>query len=443
MTHITFDYSKSLPFIQEYEMSDLQSTVRFFDRKIRKSQGVEQNSLGWLNYPVSFDVNEFNRIKTAALKVRGNSEVLLVIGVGGSYMGSRAGIEMLTHTFQNELSTKQRVGPQVIFAGNNLSSSYISDVIDLLEGKDFSINVISKSGTTLEPAIAFRVFRKLLVDKYGRTEAQSRIYITTDREKGTLNRIAKSEGYETFNIPRNIGGRFSALTSVGLFPMAVSGICIDSIMEGASTARTDLTSDDLNENVAYQYAAIRNLLYSKGKGIELLVSYEPNLQSFSEWWKQLYAESEGKDGRGIFPTSAVFSTDLHSLGQYIQDGRKNIFETIIKVGKPNKDVVIENEETDFDELNYLNGKTVNYLNLKALDGTLQAHTNGGVPNLIIQIPEMNAYTFGYLVYFFQLACVMSGYILGVNPFNQPGVEAYKSNMYQLLGKREYQKSETI
>ncbi|GIN96868.1 glucose-6-phosphate isomerase [Siminovitchia terrae] len=355
----------------------------------------------------------------------------MVIGVGGSYLGARAAIEMINHSFYHSFDYSY---PHVIFVGNNFSSTYLSEVIDLLDGKDFSINVISKSGTTTEPAIAFRIFRKLLEERYGKEEARNRIFATTDRERGALKVLANDEGYETFVVPDDIGGRYSVLTAVGLLPMAVSGINIGAIMEGAGQAFEDLSNPDLKSNAAYQYAVIRNILYNKGKTIEMLVNYEPHMKYFAEWWRQLFGESEGKDGKGIFPTSAKFSTDLHSVGQYIQDGRRDLFETVIKVKTPRRDLVIEFEENDLDGLNYLAGQTLDYVNTKAFEGALMAHTDGSVPNLVIEIHEMDAHAFGYLAYFFQKACAMSGYLLGVNPFDQPGVEMNKKNMFALLGK---------
>ncbi|WP_438312408.1 glucose-6-phosphate isomerase [Sporosarcina sp. FA9] len=442
MSYITFDYSRAIPLFNKYEFDALKKSIHYYHNKIQEKEDPGHNSLGWLDYPVNYNQREVDLIKKLSVKVQNDSEILLVIGIGGSYTGARAGIEMLTHSFHNQLSTAQCSSPKVFFVGNHLSSIYMNDLMEFLEGKDFSINVISKSGTTLEPAIAFRIFRKLLVDKYGEKEARSRIYVTTDNNKGRLKAHATIEGYETFVIPKDIGGRFSVLTSVGLFPMAVSGICIDNILKGAARARVELNQPGISDNIAYQYAAVRNLLYKQGKTIELLISYEPSLHYFSEWWKQLFAESEGKEQLGIFPASATFSTDLHSLGQYIQEGRKGLFETVIKVEKSGKELEIVKEAIDFDDLNYLNGQKVSFINEKVFQGTLLAHTNEGIPNIIIEIPEINGFTFGYLTYFFQLACTMSGYLLGVNPFNQPGVEVYKNNMYFLLGRSEY-KEESV
>ncbi|OUM92402.1 glucose-6-phosphate isomerase [Parageobacillus thermoglucosidasius] len=438
MTHIRFDYSKALAFFGEHELTYLRDVVKVAHHSLHEKTGVGNDFLGWIDLPVNYDKEEFARIQKAAAKIQADSDVLLVIGIGGSYLGARAAIEMLHHSFYNALSKEKRRTPQIIFVGNNISSTYMKDVMDLLEGKDFSINVISKSGTTTEPAIAFRIFRKLLEEKYGKEEARKRIYATTDRARGALKTLATAEGYETFIIPDDVGGRYSVLTAVGLLPIAVSGANIEEMMKGAAQAREDFSNSELEENAAYQYAAIRNILYNKGKTIELLINYEPALQYFAEWWKQLFGESEGKDQKGIFPASANFSTDLHSLGQYIQEGRRDLFETVLKVEKPRHDLVIEAEENDLDGLNYLAGKTVDFVNTKAFEGTLLAHTDGGVPNLVITLPELNEYTFGYLVYFFEKACAMSGYLLGVNPFDQPGVEAYKVNMFSLLGKPGYE-----
>lgn len=434
MTHVRFDYSKALPFFGEHEITYLQDAVKAAHQSLHAKSGAGNEFLGWIDLPENYDKEEFSRIQKSAAKIQKDSEVLLVIGIGGSYLGARAAIEMLQHSFYNALPGEQRKTPQIIFVGNNISSSYMTDVMDLLKDKDFSINVISKSGTTTEPALAFRIFRKLLEEKYGENEAKSRIYATTDKAKGALKTLATEKGYESFVIADDIGGRYSVLTAVGLLPIAVSGADIEEMMKGAAEARQDFSSDELSENLAYQYAAVRNVLYNKGKTIEMLINYEPGLQYFSEWWKQLFGESEGKDQKGIFPSSANFSTDLHSLGQYVQEGRRDLFETVIKVDQARHELTIEAEENDLDGLNYLAGKSVDFVNDKAFEGTLLAHTDGGVPNLIVSIPKMDAFTFGYLVYFFEKACAISGYLLGVNPFDQPGVEAYKVNMFALLGK---------
>lgn len=434
MSKFRFDYSKAGSFFAEHELTYMRDFVKVAHHSLHEKTGAGSDYLGWIDLPVNYDQEEFSRIERAAEKIRNDSDVLLVIGIGGSYLGARAAIEMLQHSFYNVLPKEKRRSPQIIFAGNNISSTYMMDIIDLLEGNDFSINVISKSGTTTEPAIAFRIFRKILEEKYGAEEARKRIYATTDKAKGALKTSANEEGYETFVIPDDIGGRYSVLTAVGLLPIAVSGADIRAMMKGAADAREDFSKSELDENPAYQYAAVRNILYNKGKTIEMLVNYEPALQYFAEWWKQLYGESEGKDQKGIFPASANFSTDLHSLGQYIQEGRRDLFETVIKVEKPRRGLTIEAEDKDLDGLNYLAGKTVDFVNDKAFEGTLLAHTDGGVPNLIVSVPALDEYHFGYMVYFFEKACAMSGYLLGVNPFDQPGVEAYKVNMFALLGK---------
>ncbi|WP_428911184.1 glucose-6-phosphate isomerase [Niallia sp. Krafla_26] len=434
MTHIQFDYSKALPFFSEHEITYFQDAVKVAHHSLHEQTGAGSDFLGWIDLPVNYDKEEFSRIQKAAEKIKNDSDVLLVIGIGGSYLGARAAIEALQHSFFNVLPKEKRKAPQIIFTGNNISSSYMHDIIDLLEGKDFSINVISKSGTTTEPAIAFRLFRKLLEEKYGKEEALKRTYVTTDKARGALKTVADEEGMETFVIPDDVGGRFSVLTAVGLLPIAASGLDIEAMMKGAAAARDDFSSSELKENTAYQYAAVRNILYNKGKTVEMLINYEPALQYFAEWWKQLFGESEGKDQKGIYPSSANFSTDLHSLGQYVQEGRRILFETVIKVDKPKHELTINEIEKDLDGLNYLAGKSIDFVNNKAFEGTLLAHTDGGVPNLIVTIPQLDEYTFGYLVYFFEKACAMSGYLLGVNPFDQPGVEAYKVNMFALLGK---------
>lgn len=434
MTYVRFDYSKAFAFFNDHELTYMQDAVKVSHHSLHENTGQGNEFLGWLDYPIQYDKQEFSRIKQSAEKIIGDSDVLLVIGIGGSYLGARAAIEMLNHSFYNALPKGKRGTPQIIFVGNNLSSSYMMDVIDFLDGKDFSINVISKSGTTTEPAIAFRIFRKQLEEKYGLEEARRRIYATTDKERGALKTLADEEGYETFVVPDDIGGRYSVLTAVGLLPIAVSGADIGDMLKGAVLAREELSSSELRENIAYQYAAIRHILYNKGKTTEMLINYEPALQSFSEWWKQLFGESEGKDLKGIYPSSANFSTDLHSIGQYIQDGRRNLFATVMKVEKPRQELMIEEADQDLDDLNYLAGKTVDFVNNKAFEGAVLAHTDGGVPNLVLSIPKLDAFTFGYLVYFFEKACAMSGYLLGVNPFDQPGVEAYKVNMFALLGK---------
>ncbi|MGP4076612.1 glucose-6-phosphate isomerase [Halobacillus sp. K22] len=434
MTHVRFDYEKALPFLGKHELDYMHDAVTLAHEALHEKKGAGSDFLGWLDLPEDYDKEEFERINHSAEKIKSDSDVLLVIGIGGSYLGARAALEMLNHSFYNELASEDRNTPQVFFVGNSISAPYMNELFDVLKNKDVSINVISKSGTTTEPAIAFRLFRKFLEEKYGVEEARKRIYATTDKEKGALKTLALEQGYETFVVPDDVGGRYSVLTAVGLLPIAASGIDINEMMKGAQSARQELSSSKLSENPAYQYAAVRNVLYNKGKTIEMLVNYEPSLQYFGEWWKQLFGESEGKDQKGIFPASANFSTDLHSLGQYVQDGRKDLFETVLHVERPASDITIEEDEQNLDGLNYLAGKTVDQVNEKAYQGTMLAHTDGQVPNLILHCPERNAYTFGYLVYFFEKACAISGYLLGVNPFDQPGVEAYKKNMFALLGK---------
>lgn len=434
MTHIQFDYSKATKFFGQYEVDYLQDQVTIADKALREGTGPGNDFTGWIEWPEKYDKEEFDRIKAAAKKIQNDSEVLVVIGIGGSYLGARAAIDFLNHTFYNVQTNEDRKTPQIFFAGNSISSTYLADLIEVIGDRDFSINMISKSGTTTEPAIAFRVFKELLIKKYGKEEAVKRIYSTTDKEKGAAKNEADVEGYETFVIPDDIGGRFTVLTAVGLLPIAVSGADVDTIMQGAKDAQKEYSNPDLNKNGAYQYAAIRNLLYRKGKVTELLINYEPGMQYFSEWWKQLFGESEGKDQKGIYPSSANFSTDLHSLGQYIQDGRRNIFETVIKVDNARKNITIPTLEEDLDGLKYLEGKEIDFVNTKAFQGTLLAHTDGDVPNLLLTIPKMDEYTLGYMIYFFEIAVGISGYLNGVNPFDQPGVEAYKKNMFALLGK---------
>ncbi|EOW3694636.1 glucose-6-phosphate isomerase [Staphylococcus pseudintermedius] len=429
MTHIQLDYQKALKFFGQHELDQQQDAVKAIHRTIHEGTGAGSDFLGWVDLPVNYDKEEFSRIKEAAKQVQSHSDVLVVIGIGGSYLGARSAIEMLTPAFK-----KDSEYPEIIFAGNHLSSSYLQSLIDYLADKDYAVNVISKSGTTTEPAVAFRIFKKLLEEKYGKEEAVKRIFATTDQAKGALKQLATNEGYETFVVPDDVGGRFSVLTAVGLLPIAVAGIDIDAMMGGAAKAREELSSDDLSSNIAYQYASIRNILYNKGYTTEMLINYEPSLQYFNEWWKQLFGESEGKDLKGIYPSSANFTTDLHSLGQYVQEGRRFLIETVLKVENPEHDITIEEDADDLDGLNYLAGKTVDEVNTKAFEGTLLAHTDGGVPNMVVKLPRLDAETYGYVVYFFELAVAMSGYQLGVNPFNQPGVEAYKQNMFALLGK---------
>ncbi len=435
MGHIKFDYSKVLDkFVAAHEIDFMQAQVSSADEMLRKGTGQGSDFLGWLDLPENYDKEEFARIQKAAAKIQSDSQVLVVIGIGGSYLGARAAIDFLNSAFVNLEASDKRQAPQILYAGNSISSSYLSDLVDYVQDKDFSVNVISKSGTTTEPAIAFRVFKELLVKKYGQEEANKRIYATTDRVKGAVKVEADANGWETFVVPDNVGGRFSVLTAVGLLPIAASGADITKLMEGANAARQNYTSDKIAENEAYQYAAIRNILYRKGYVTEILANYEPSLQYFGEWWKQLAGESEGKDQKGIYPTSANFSTDLHSLGQFIQEGYRNLFETVVRVDKPRKNITIPELTEDLDGLGYLQGKDVDFVNKKATDGVLLAHTDGGVPNTFVTIPEQDEFTLGYLIYFFELAIGLSGYLNAVNPFNQPGVEAYKKNMFALLGK---------
>ena len=435
MAHITFDYSKVLDkFVAPHEVDNLQAQVTVADEMVRKGTGPGADFLGWRDLPENYDREEFDRILKAAEKIKEESDVLVVIGIGVSYLGAKAAIDFLNNHFANLQTKEERKAPQIVYAGNSISSTYLADLLEYVEGKDFSVNVISKSGTTTEPAIAFRVFKELLVKKYGQEEANNRIYATTDRQKGAVKVEADANGWETFVVPDDIGGRFSVLTAVGLLPIAASGADIKALMEGANAARKEYSSSKISENEAYQYAAIRNILYRKGYTTEILANYEPSLQYFAEWWKQLAGESEGKDQRGIYPTSANFSTDLHSLGQFIQEGTRNLFETVVRVDKPRKNIVIPELAEDLDGLGYLQGKDVDFVNKKATDGVLLAHTDGDVPNMFITIPEQDAFTLGYIIYFFELAIALSGYLNAVNPFNQPGVEAYKKNMFALLGK---------
>lgn len=431
---LVFDYSKALNFVGEHEIDYLAEPIRVAHHQLHNKTGAGSDFLGWVDLPANFDKSEFARIKEAARQIRADSDALVVIGIGGSYLGARAAVEMLQHSNYNLLPKEQRNGPEIHFAGNNISSTYLTHLLEALEGKDFSVNVISKSGTTTEPAIAFRVFREALEKKYGKEQARKRIYATTDKAKGALKKLADAEGYAAFVIPDDVGGRYSVLTAVGLLPMAAAGIDIGAVMQGASDAQTEYANPDVGGNMSYQYAAVRNALYRKGKAIEILVNYEPSLHYISEWWKQLFGESEGKDEKGIFPASVDFSTDLHSMGQFIQEGSRNLFETVIQIGKAEKEMVIGSEDGNLDGLNFLAGKTLDFVNKKAFEGTMLAHTDGGVPNLSVTLPEISPYWFGYLVYFFEKACAVSGYLLGVNPFDQPGVEAYKQNMFALLGK---------
>ncbi len=436
MFNIKLNYDTSG--VSDKQIMTYRAKVATIHKKINENPNDKKAFLGWLELPTNYNKKEFEKIKKAATRIRKTSDVFIVIGIGGSYLGARAVIEGLTHTFFNELDRKSRKAPQIIFAGNNLSPNYIHDILEFVEDKDVSINVISKSGTTTEPAIAFRVFRELLESKYGIKEAKKRIYVTTDGKRGLLKSLADNEGYETFVIPDNVGGRFSVLTAVGLLPIATAGIDIDALMEGARIAQDKYNDSNLKYNECYKYAVIRNILYKQDYDIEILANYEPKLHYFTEWWKQLYGESEGKDKKGIFPAGVDLTTDLHSMGQYIQEGRRNLFETVINVEKSKNDIKIKIDEDNIDGLNFLAGKTMDFVNKKAMQGTIEAHVSGDVPNLEINIEKLDAENLGGLIYFFEKACAMSGMILGVDPFNQPGVEAYKKNMFRLLGKPGYE-----
>ncbi len=423
--------------ISQRNILEYKEKVENIHKDLNRRAKLENDFVGWLHLPTNYDKKEFSRIKKAAKKIKKESDILVVIGIGGSYLGARAVIESLTSTFNNMLTPKERKYPQILFAGNNLSPNYINELIEYIGDKDFSVNVISKSGTTTEPAIAFRIFREILENKYGIDEARSRIYVTTDKKKGALKTLADNEGYEEFVIPDNVGGRFSVLTAVGLLPIATAGIDIDKLMEGAREAEERFNDADLKYNMCYQYAVARNILYKLYKTTEILVNYEPKMHYFIEWWKQLYGESEGKDEKGIFPTGVDFTTDLHSMGQYIQEGRRTLFETVIKIKEPNSDIKINSDDDNLDGLNYLAGKGLDYVNKKAMEGTIEAHVSGDVPNIVIEIDKLDEKSIGELIYFFEKACAISGNILGVNPFDQPGVEKYKKNMFKLLKKPGY------
>ena len=439
MKKVTFDYSKTDKFISAEEVQAMSKIVGAAKQELLSREGLGNDFLGWIDLPVDYDKDEFARIKKAAAKIQSDSEVLLVIGIGGSYLGARAAIEFLRHGFYNNVSKEIRKTPEIYYVGNSISSSYLQGLIDVVGDRDFSVNMISKSGTTTEPAIAFRVFKEMLEKKYGKEGAAKRIYATTDKCRGALKKVADEEGYETFVVPDDVGGRFSVLTAVGLLPIAVSGADIDKLMEGAASGRELALQDNFQENDALKYAAVRNILHRKGKSIEILANYEPSLHYVSEWWKQLYGESEGKDQKGIFPASVDLTTDLHSMGQFIQDGARIMYETVLNVEKSSVELTIGEEAVDLDGLNYLAGKTVDFVNKSAMNGTILAHTDGNVPNLMIKIPEQNEFYLGQLMYFFEFACGVSGYVSGVNPFNQPGVESYKRNMFALLGKPGYEK----
>ncbi len=438
MGNIKVDFKNARVF--EKNVMKYATRVSEIHKKLHIKANDTKEFCGWINLPTDYDKKEFENIKKAAKKIQSDSDVLLVIGIGGSYLGARAVIESLTNTFYNMQDKQSRKTPQILYVGNNLSTNYINDLIDYISDKDISINVISKSGTTTEPAIAFRIFREIMENKYSLKEARSRIYVTTDAKKGALKELAKKEKYTTFVIPDNVGGRYSVLTAVGLLPIATAGINIDELMEGARLAQDRYSDDNLKYNECYKYAVIRNMLYEKEKNIEILVTYEPKMHYFIEWWKQLFGESEGKEQKGIYPSGAEFTTDLHSLGQYIQEGRRNLFETVINIENVDRNIDMKMEEDDLDKLNYLEGKTLDYVNKKAMEGTIAAHVEGDVPNIVINIDKLNANSMGQLIYFFELACGMSGSILGVNPFNQPGVEKYKTNMFKLLGKPGYEKN---
>ncbi len=435
MSDVKLNFENST--ITEKMIMEYKSEVAKIHKQMDKLANNEKEFLGWLELPTNYDKKEFARIKKAAKKIKNDTDVLIVIGIGGSYLGARAVIESLTNTFYNMMSDEKRKTPRIMYAGNNLSPNYLNDLLEFIEDKDISINVISKSGTTTEPAIAFRIFREVLETKYGVEEARKRIYVTTDKKKGALKGLADEEEYETFVIPDNVGGRFSVLTAVGLLPIAAAGINIDKLMQGAKEAQDKYSDGNLKYNSCYKYAVIRNILYNSKKTTEILVNYEPKLQYFTEWWKQLYGESEGKDGKGIFPAGVNFTTDLHSMGQYIQEGRRNLFETVINIEKPASNIKINMDNDNVDGLNYLAGKTLDYVNKKAMEGTVLAHVTGNVPNIMLSMEKLSPENIGHLIYFFEKACAMSGYILGVNPFNQPGVEEYKKNMFRLLEKPGY------
>lgn len=427
----TLNASHLKGFVKDHEIDALALQVALAHRQLHEGTGLGADFLGWLTLPENYDKEEYARIKAAAARIQADSDVLLVIGIGGSYLGARAVIEAIRSPFYNSL---RRNVPEVYFLGNGLSTAYLRDVLALCEGKRVSVNVISKSGTTTEPALAFRICKQMLEDRYGVEGAKNRIYVTTDKVKGALRKLSDEAGYETFVVPDNVGGRYSVLTACGLLPIAVAGVDTDKLFEGAKDAMDQLNNDDLASNPAYRYAAIRNCLLRKGKQIELLVSYEPRMTLMNEWYKQLFGESEGKDNKGLYPSSVVYSTDLHSLGQYVQDGMRTMFETVLHIGSSAEPMVVEKAPVDFDGLNYLAGKSMADVNECAFQGTIQAHKDGGVPNVVLEVPEMNEYELGYLIYFFELTCAMSGYLLGVNPFDQPGVESYKKNMFALMGK---------
>lgn len=431
-TKLTDKYLKG--FVNEHEYEGVAAEVKAAHKVLHDGTGLGNDFLGWLNLPTDYDKEEFARIKAAAEKIKKDSDVFIVIGIGGSYLGARAAIELLKSPLYNNM---KKDTPDIYYVGNSINPTYLNEIISLCEGKDFSVNVISKSGTTTEPALAFRIFKKMVEDKYGKEEAKNRIFATTDKARGTLKSLSDTEGYETFVIPDDVGGRFSVLTAVGLLPIAVAGCDIDALMKGAAKAQADFTAD-FDNNDCYKYAAIRNILYRKGKSVEMLVSYDPSFVMMSEWYKQLFGESEGKDNKGIFPSAAVFSTDLHSMGQFIQDGSRLLFETVVDIKNPKKDLFLEPDAENLDGLNFLTNQNMSVVNRKAFEGTVLAHTEGGVPNIILELEDTTEESVGYMIYFFEKACAVSGYVLGVNPFNQPGVESYKSNMFALLGKPGYE-----
>ncbi len=441
--HISFDFGQTTDFIGPEELANIKIQVETAKEVLCKKTGAGKDFLGWLDLPVDYDQEEFARIKESASKIQGDSDVLIVIGIGGSYLGARAAIDFLNHSFYNNLDQTKRKTPEIYYAGNSISSTYLKHLLDLVEGKDFSVNIISKSGTTTEPAVAFRLFKRVLENKYGKAEAAKRIYATTDRKKGALKNLANEEGYASFVVPDDIGGRFSVLTAVGLLPIAVSGVDIDELMEGARSGRKRALETSFEDNDALLYAAIRNILLRKGKSIEITCNYEPSLHYFAEWWKQLFGESEGKDQKGIFPAAVDLTTDLHSMGQFIQDGSRIMFETVLNVETSKEEILLEEEPIDLDGLNYLAGKSLDFVNKSAMQGTMLAHTDGNVPNLVVNIPEQTPFYLGELFYFYEFACGVSGYLLGVNPFNQPGVESYKKNMFALLGKPGFEKEREI
>ena len=438
MSKVTFDYSKATSFISNEEVESMKKIAEDAKKVLVDKTGAGNDFLGWIDLPVNYDKEEFDRIKKAAKKIQEDSEVLIVIGIGGSYLGARAAIDFLRHGFYNNVSKEIRKTPEIYYAGNSISPAYLQGLIDVVGDRDFSVNIISKSGTTTEPAIAFRIFKEMLEKKYGKEEAAKRIYATTDKSKGALKGLATAEGYESFVVPDDVGGRFSVLTAVGLLPIAVSGADIDKLMEGAASGREKALNNAFEENDAIKYAAIRNILLRKGKSVEITANYEPSLHYFGEWWKQLYGESEGKDQKGIFPAAVDLTTDLHSMGQFIQDGSRIMFETVIKIEETDAKIIIDKDPEDLDGLNYLAGKDMDFVNKSAMNGTILAHTDGNVPNLLVSVPKQNEFYLGELFYMYEFACGVSGYILGVNPFNQPGVESYKKNMFALLGKPGYE-----